>query len=110
MMKYHNKIKILYLLCAILLLSLFTSCTNKTDYVSSESVTQATLENDDITKVTADDTQDITQDQISETDDNPVYTVRKIYVDFKAPYATYSIINDGYANLYELDKKKNSKL
>ena len=34
------------------------------------------------------------------------YSIQKIYVDFKAPYATYSIINDGYAVLYKLDKNK----
>ena len=32
------------------------------------------------------------------------YTIENIYVDFSAPYATYSIINDGYAVLYKLNK------
>lgn len=35
-----------------------------------------------------------------------IYTTRKIYLDFTAPYATYSIINDGYAVLYQLKKNK----
>ena len=34
------------------------------------------------------------------------YTTKKVYIDFSAPYATYSIINDGYAVLYRLDKQK----
>ena len=35
-----------------------------------------------------------------------IYTTKKIYVDFTAPYATYSIINDGYAVLYKVDRGK----
>lgn len=34
------------------------------------------------------------------------YFTEKVYIDFSAPYATYSIINDGYAVLYKLDKNK----
>lgn len=45
----------------------------------------------------------------SNTDDIDIsgkYTTKKIYIDFGAPYATYSIINDGYAVLYQLEKDK----
>lgn len=47
------------------------------------------------------DTEPSAADDISET-----YITQKIYIDFSAPYATYSIINDGYAVLYKIDKKK----
>lgn len=46
--------------------------------------------------------------EVTENDNNndgsPLYTTKKIYIDFTAPYATYSIINDGYAVLYQLKK------
>lgn len=48
--------------------------------------------------------------EVTENDNNndttPLYTTKKIYIDFSAPYATYSIINDGYAVLYQLKKNK----
>ena len=74
---------------------------NKNDIIDIDASTN-TLSNSDNIDGENQDKKRIEAD--SSTDEK--WTTEKIYVDFTAPYATYSIINNGYAVLYKLKKNK----
>ena len=112
--KYSAKILIL----SILIVSI-CSCTPKTDQLSkitpveiSDEIEESAHDNSSETNLddTATDIDKVTESSelvlAAIPGDNLTYTTKKIYIDFTSRYATYSIINDGYATLYKIDKTK----
>ena len=107
-MKIFNKIRIkkVYVLTLIifaLIINVFSysfkreSLSDVSHIVINDELSNETSEIESESSVSLDDSDD------SESEN---YSVKNIYIDFSAPYATYSIINDGYAVLYSLDKNK----
>lgn len=101
-----NKVYIV-VFAMVALLANILSCSPKTDKLRGVSPIAIS----DETSITDDykigDNSDDESDSSDTTDDtSETYTTKKIYIDFAAPYATYSIINDGYAVLYKVDRGK----
>lgn len=112
---------IVSLLCAQLV-----SCVKNKSFTQDTSITATSIDNytdnatnavnDNVVKkadvTNSDDASDknIIENTPSLKEDEPTtgekWTTEKIYVDFTAPYATYSIINNGYAVLYKLKKNE----
>lgn len=126
--KKTNKIIVTFLIISLILISI--SCTSKKSLISAQITddknelvnTQSPGDNNATIEISSSiydnisgnesdinnesdsiDTSSLKEDGPS-TDEK--WTTEKIYVDFSAPYATYSIINDGYAILYKLNKNK----
>ena len=108
-------VKILILIVTSLLCSTISSCSNNQSseiILSQESEIAETflIESNDGNRDKEDNIETTEIDDETENtnlnDTTPLYTTKKIYIDFSAPYATYSIINDGYAVLYQLKKNK----
>ena len=107
---FKNEIKIKVHIVVLLLITLLAnilSCSPKTDKLRGVSPIAIS----DETSITDDykigDNSDDESDSSDTTDDtSETYTTKKTYIDFTAPYATYSIINDGYAVLYKVDRGK----
>ena len=110
-------VKIIILIVTSLLCSPLTSCSNNqrseiilsqeseiTETFSIESNDDNLINNDD------NDANNTTENSLTDSDDlsdkSEIYITKKIYLDPAAPYATYSVINDGYAVLYQLKKIK----
>lgn len=110
-------VKIIILIVTSLLCSPLTSCSNNrrseiTLSQENEIAETFLIESNDDNLINNDDNNDNNTIENLETDSDDlsdkseIYTTHKIYLDFTAPYATYSIINDGYAVLYQLKKNK----
>ena len=110
-------VKIIILIVTSLLCSTLTSCSNNrrseiTLTQENEIAETFLIESNDDNLINNDDNnvnntiENLETDSDDLSDKSEIYTTRKIYIDFSAPYATYSIINDGYAVLYQLKKNK----
>ena len=79
---------------------LFSSCTKTPDKKPSiEPQTTETVDSETTSAV-----YETTETQIDEIDSEELYTAEFVYLDMNAPFATYSVINDGFAVLYKLNK------
>ena len=121
-MRIFSQYKIKKVYCVVIaivaLLANMLSCTVKHDSLSSVTgikISDEIVENTSevLSEVANNDDNEISDNSDAESDSSDItddtsetYTAKKIYIDFSAPYATYSIINDGYAVLYKIDKKK----
>lgn len=92
--KYNITKVISQILIISILLIVISSCAQKETFV--EEVVES-----ETTYVQLDETTESTEAEEE-------ITIEKIYVDFTIPYATYSIINDGYAVLYKLNNTKDA--
>ena len=108
-----NKINRIYIVAVIFIALLINllSCSSRKDKFNDITRIeiddeQANYTSDDAVDATSAETSAITSETMVEVGTDDKYTTEKIYIDFSAPYATYSIINDGYAVLYKLDKNK----
>ena len=105
-----NKIKrvITISLVSILTSSLFSCSYKNNDSLSNIGHIEINDETIDLIKLES--SEDISEEASESTSKSlsfeEKFTTEKIYIDFSAPYATYSIINDGYAVLYKIDKSK----
>ena len=110
-------VKIIILIVTSLLCSPLTSCSNnqRSEIILSQENEIAetfSIESNDDNLINNDDndTNNTIKNSLTDPDDlsdkSEIYITKKIYLDFTAPYATYSIINDGYAVLYQLKKNK----
>lgn len=99
-MKNHKIIKqIISILIISMLTCNFYSCTYRDEKTSSiktliDETDDPSLNNEE---------QKNSEDTII-SDSEVSYTTEKVYIDFSTPYATYSIINDGYATLYKVNR------
>ncbi len=107
-MKIETRVNRIYVIIILIsVMANLTSCTPKVETLStieSIDITDDAIEITSTENVESND--EIEIEVIDEIVDDEKYTTEKIYIDFSAPYATYSIINDGYAVLYKIDKSK----
>ena len=88
----NRLVLIIYLISALFVVS----CKNNHETMFSESIVITDVEETTSTELESEEIEIADDDYISE---------EKIYINFNIPYATYSIINDGYAVLYKTNKK-----
>lgn len=93
-----KKTKQRVLIVVSLLIAILSSCGYHNDNIESSEFAFESIES--IKEETA---ETIVENNV---ENGEKYTTEKVYIDFSAPYATYSIINDGYAVLYKLDKDR----
>lgn len=107
-MKIETKVNRIYVI--IILISVIANLTSCTPKVETLSTIESIDITDDAIKITSTENVESNDEKaievIGEIVDDEKYTIEKIYINFSAPYATYSIINDGYAVLYKIDKSK----
>ena len=109
----------LTILCLIIVCTLLFSCTNINENIKTNELKEtdtASINETLIEEYTSFDNEEITLDSVEESEhiinDNSgvseerkvVYTEEEINYDVFAPYATYSVIWDGKAKLYKIDK------